>query len=130
MGTPRVDIAAQIRADWPDLDVYGHGHEPTELRKQTVSVFREQIAQTPTGGQLVHQITIRAYGLHAHATAQAETALDDLLDKVLVSLRRLDVLEFKTADRRVLADAFQGWEISCTWTSVDIYKQTVTNERQ
>jgi hypothetical protein len=126
VSTPRKQVAAAIAADNPGLDVIDYPWAPTELRKPLVVVWREGIAQG--AGTLEQTLEIRAYAVGA-ATAKAEDALDDLLDEVLLSLRRLDVVTLGKAERKVLADVFQGWEISCTWTAQDYYKSTVNNER-
>ncbi len=129
MTTPRKLVAAQIAADWPSVDVLDYFHEPSEVRKPLAVVCRDEIAQG-LSSTLDHNIVIQVYGVGGAPTAKTEDALDDVLDKVLVSLRRLDVLDFKKAERKILADVFHGWEITCNWSSQDYYKTTVTNERQ
>jgi hypothetical protein len=127
VSTPRKQIAAAIAADNAGLDVVDYPWEPAELRKPLVVVWREDIAQA-TDATLAQSIEIRAYGVGT-TSGKAEDELDDLLDAVLLSLRRLDTVALVKAQRRILANVFQGWEISCTWTAQDYYKTTVNNER-
>jgi hypothetical protein len=92
-------------------------------------VMRESIDPGPQANSLAHGITIHAYTVHSIPDAKAEDAADDLLDQVLMSLQRLDVLTKVTAKRVVLADKFQGWTITAEWLSNDIYKTQVHTER-
>ena len=125
MTSIREQIADKIRADAQAagilLDVYPFGYDPEELRRPAVAVFRETVAQEPAS--LEHGFIIQVFGVQGVATQKTEDALDTLLDAVLVSLRRLDVVAFKEAKRQVLGDQFQGWEITVTWSSVDYIKQ-------
>lgn len=120
MTSIRAQIANKIQADNPGLDVYPFGYDPKELRKPAVAVFRESVAQEPAS--LDHGFIVQIFSTASQATEKTEDALDTLLDGVLVSLRRLGTVTFKEAKRQVLADVFQGWELTVTWASEDYIK--------
>lgn len=132
MTSIRDQLADKIKADWPatpGVDVTSWAVEPDELNRPLVVVFREVVDQAPGGGTLIHRFTIQIYSQAGNLTRKAEDVLDGYLDNVLLSLRRLDVVAFEKATRKVFLEKFQGWEVEATWTSVDYYKTTVTNER-
>lgn len=120
MTSIRSQIADKIRADTPGLDVYPFGYDPAELRKPAVAVFRETVDQETAS--LGHGFIIQIFTPLSYATEDGEDTLDTLLDAVLVSLRRLATVEFKSAKRQVFADKFQGWEITASWASEDYIK--------
>lgn len=126
MSTPRKQIAARIAADHAGIDVYSFPWQPAELRRPAVTVWRDELVQGK--GTLEQSISISLYGVRGTPGAASEDELDDLLDDVLISLRRLETVALVKAERKVLADVFQGWEIACTWTSQDYYKTAVLNE--
>lgn len=120
MTSIRKQIADKIKADTPTLDVYPFGYDPDELRTPAVAVFRETVSQEV--GSLGHGFIVQIFTPNSYATEDVEDLLDTLLDNVLLSLRRLVTVEFKEAKRQVLADKFQGWEISASWSSEDYIK--------
>lgn len=120
MTSIRAQIAARIKADNPGVDVHAFGYVPDDLRRPAVVIFRESVSQETAS--LSHSFVIQVYGVQGYATEATEDALDTLLDGVLVALRRLGVVAFKEAKRQVLADLFQGWEITVTWSSEDYIK--------
>lgn len=124
MTSIRKQIADKLKADFLEsgakIDVHAFGYVPEELRRPAVAIFRETVAQEPAS--LEHAFIIHIFGVQGIATEAAEDALDALLDEVLLSLRRLGVVTFKEAKRQVLADVFQGWEISASWASEDYIK--------
>lgn len=125
MATPRETIAAQFRTDHTGWDVYDFPYEPSELRKPTAVVYRSTLA--PVANGLDHELTCQLYGLKSLGAA-SEAELDTLLDGVMLSLQRLDLVRVKSATRKTFGDVFQGWELELGWTSSDIYKTQIMNE--
>lgn len=124
MTSIRKQISDKIKADATAagvlLDAYPFGLDPKELKRPAVAVFRETVGQEPAS--LEHGFIIQIFTPHSEATEKSEDALDTLLDTVLVALRRLAVVTFKEAKRQVLAEQFQGWEITVAWASEDYIK--------
>lgn len=120
--TPRELVAAAIKQDLPSYDVRSYPYVPAELRRPLVVVFREGIAAVPEG--LKHDLTVQLYGIRSTGSP-AEAELDTVLDNVMLALQKLDTVAVTRAERKVFADVFQGWELSLTWVSVDIYKQAI-----
>lgn len=130
MATPRETIAAQLSGDWPGHVVYAYPYAPTtDIRKNALAVYRTDVDPHPTSpNQLRHAVTIDAYGKTKLGT-DSEVELDDLLDDILLSLERLAGVTFLKAERKVFKDAFQGWTVTLTADSENVYKTTVRTER-
>lgn len=124
MTSIRAQVANKLKADFlaasVAADVYPFGYIPDDLRRPAVAIFRETVGQE--SASLDHALVIQIFSPLAYSTEEAEDVLDTLLDEVLVSLRRLAVVTFKEAKRQVLAEAFQGWEITASWASEDYIK--------
>lgn len=129
MSGPREQLAAAIRADLAaavpvvKADVYDWGHQPEELARPAVIVFRTEVEQEALA--LGHSFTVQLLGTQQYATRETEAALEALLDEVLISLRRLSVVSWSKATRKVFLDLFHGWEIEVKWTSSDVYQQAI-----
>jgi hypothetical protein len=125
--TPREQLAAAIKKDLAaakvPADVYDWGHQPDQLARPAVIVFRQEIDQG--AGSLSHAFTVQVMGTQQYATRETEAALEALLDEVLISLRRLDVVAWTKATRKVFLELFHGWEIDVTWASADYYQQAI-----
>jgi hypothetical protein len=131
MATPRETIADQIIEDYPTkYAVYPWMYSPTtDLRQPTIAVYRTEVGDHPeTPGNLQHSITIDAYGKRTQGEA-VESELDDVLDDIMLSLQRLDRVYDIKATRSVFKDSFQGWAITCTVSSGNVYKSAVLTER-
>jgi hypothetical protein len=125
MTSIREQLAAKILAEFgaTKVDVKPYGAQPSELRRPMVVVFRGEVDQGQDN--LVHSFTVQVMAPQGVPDQDTEDALDGLLDTVLTALRRLDVVAWSKATRKVFLDAFQGWEIEVTWASVDVYKQAI-----
>jgi hypothetical protein len=127
MATPRQTIADQLIEDYPTkYAVYPYLYEPTtDIRKVSIAVYRTEVA---LADQLTHSITIDAYGKKSTGEG-VEDELDDVLDDIMLSLQRLERVYDITAKRSVFKDSFQGWAITCTVSSGNVYKSAVLDER-
>lgn len=127
MSSPREQLAAAIRADLAaaavPADVYDWGHQPEQLGRPAVIVFRQEIEQETAG--LSHAFQVQLMGTQQYATRETEAALEAVLDEVLTSLRRQPTVAWTKATRKVFLEMFHGWEIDVTWDSVDYYKQAI-----
>ena len=133
MSTPRQIIADQLLEDYTltkEYAVYPWMYSPTsDLRKPAIAVYRTEVADHPTApNQLRHSVAIDAYGKKSMGEG-VEDELDDLLDDIMLSLQRIEGVYDITAKRSVFKDSFQGWAITCSADSANVYKSTVLNER-
>ena len=134
MTTPRQTVAAQLRTDNATFKVHAFPYLPAQVGDDPViSVWRTDLAPSPDSpNNLRHSLQITAI-VGPTLEEKAEAAGDDLLDAVLLSLQRLDVVAGISAERTVFGDEvkgqFQGWLIKCHAESPNVYKQTVLAER-
>lgn len=123
----RTQLADSIRAHLVSeaikVDVYDWGHQPEELARPAVVVFRTEVQQDV--GCLDHAFTVQLMGTQQYATRETEAALEALLDETLVALRKVPEVAWTTATRKVFLDLFHGWEVAVTWTSADVYKLAI-----
>lgn len=130
--TPREYLAEQLAADQTDWDVRDWPCIPARLGKGEVmvSVWRDTVDPAPTVLGLEHKLTLHVYGAKATASKATEDEQDNIFDKVMLSIERLNGCTFKRGTRRTFADdAFTGWEIEATFTSPNHYRKAVQQER-
>lgn len=129
MSTPRQSIAAQLRKDHEDWDVVDWpATPPGELRKPRAVVWRTDLEPGDKTQQLKHGVTVQVYA-RASVDARAEDELDNLLDGLMLSIQRLDGVNFIKAERVILADSYAGWEVTLSGISTNVYLTHVLNER-
>lgn len=127
MSTPRTLLAEQFTADHGHK-VYPYPYSPSEVRAPVIAVWRTDVDPHPSSpGLLRHTLTVNAYVGKALGE-EAEDALDDLLDDVLLSLQRVEGVTVTKSERTVFKDVFQGWDITCYADSANVYKQTILAE--
>ena len=121
--TCRAYLAHKIRMDHPAWTVEASPAEPDQVRrgKVYVALWREAINPGVNSLELVHPVKLQLYGAKDNGEA-AEEELDGSLDQLLLSLEALPRFEFKAADRMLLKNVFQGWEITGTVTTENIYR--------
>ena len=127
MATPRQTIADQLIEDYPTkYAVYPFMYSPTtDIRQPAIAVYRTEVA---LADKLTHSLAIDAYGKKSTGEG-VEDELDDVLDDIMLSLQRLELVYDITAKRSVFKDSFQGWAITCTVSSGNVYKSAVLDER-
>lgn len=130
MSTPRQTIAAQLAADNAGWDVYPWAYAPaTDIRRHAVAVYRTDVDPHPQApGKIRHSVTIDAYGM-TKLGERSEDELDTLLDGILLSLQRIEGVTFLKAERNTFKESFQGWTVTCSADSENVYQTTVRNER-
>jgi len=128
MATPRQTIADQLIQDYPTkYAVYPNLYAPaTNISQPAIAVYRTAVEESANG--LSHPVTIDAYGQKTMGE-KVEDELDEMLDDIMLSLQRLErVYEIKAA-RTVFKDTYQGWSITCSVSSGNVYKSAVLDER-
>lgn len=127
MATPRTTVADQIKLDNATFIVADYPTLPENLGKARVhvAVWRTDIKSVPeTPNVLEHPLTIQVV-VPVTSGAIAESAADDALDAVLLSLQRIEGLSWSTAERSNFDDAFVGYQITASVFSSNIYRTAV-----
>lgn len=129
--TCRAYLANQIRLDHPAWAVEASPAEPDQVRrgKVYVALWREAINPGKNSLELTHPMKLQLYGAKDNGEP-AEEELDATLDQLLLSLERLPRFEFKAADRMLLKNVFQGWEITGSILTENIYRNALSQERE
>lgn len=126
----RVQVAQQLRQDLPKWDVRSYPYFPPNVstRKPVVAVWRPDILPGDNSTQLRHPVTVNLYGSKTEGEA-VENELDGLLDLVLLSLQRMDRLEWESAARTTWGQ-LTGWQITGHMKTNNIYASTVRAESE
>jgi hypothetical protein len=125
--TPRQIVAAQIQTDNTSFTVKDFPTTPTEVRDPYIVVWRSDVEEAETPLALKHTLTINAYGART-VGAEAEAALDDLLDALMISLQRIPGFVLDKAERSTFADTFHGWKITGHVHTENYPRSTVIGE--
>lgn len=125
----RVLVANRIKADNEEFDVRPYGYVPANVKgtKHVVSVWRTDLTPAATSLNLVHDLTVNAYGSKT-AGEDVEEELDGLLDLVMLSLQRLPGFTFRSASRTVWTGNISGWQITGQMESANVYSSAVRAE--
>lgn len=127
MATPRTTIKNAIKADNPAFIVDSYPNLPDHLGKGKVhvSVWRTDLKTYPQQpNALEHSLNIQiAIPLTTGDTA--EDAADEAIDAVLLSLQRIEHLSWSTAERVSFDEAFIGYKITASATSINPYRTAV-----
>lgn len=126
----REQIADQIKADNPGFIVKPFPADtPDNLGKEKaqVSVYRETL--TAAGINMEHKLAIEIItGLRE--SKEASDHLEGTLDLVLTSLERIPGILWSSADYVIFDEKFQGYKVTVTATSPNVYKNIVRNEQE
>ena len=119
--TPRGALAQRIATEHPTWRVTDYPTGPDQLGRGQVyaAVYRRTIAKHTQGQALEHEVVIDLYVAQA-LTSAAEDEGDDRLDDLLITLAAMDDVTWSTAERHTF-DALQGWRVTCTVYSTDVY---------
>jgi hypothetical protein len=126
----RKDVVAQIKADNPTFTVHDYpATAPLNLAngKVWVSVYREAFEVNGNATSITHNLKALIITSKSSST-KAEDELDAAVDKLMLSLERLPDVYWQDAKRTIVAEKFDGYEITLTAVRQQIYKsQLVTN---
>jgi hypothetical protein len=124
MSAARKDVAAKIKADNPTFIVHDFpvsAPENIPAGKTVVSVYRDGFSVDANNSQITH--TLKALVVIAKkGTAAAEDELDAAVDKVMLSLEALPDVYWQSAERTVVAETWEGYEISLQAIRAQVYK--------
>lgn len=127
--TVRDDIEAQIKADNPNFivkkfpDLYP---ENLGQGRTYVQIYRTDLEKGSP--KLTHAMKVTVIVALQDGNA-AEDALEGALDQVLLSLQRMQTVNWTKASRAVVANKWNAYEIDVTAISADPYKAQVLSER-
>lgn len=120
----RKDVAAKIKADNPTFIVHDYpvsAPENIPAGKVFVSVYRDGFTVNGSNSQITHTLKALVV-IPTKGTATAEDELDAAVDKVMLSLEALSDVFWQSAVRTVVAETFEGYEISLEALRPQVYK--------
>lgn len=125
-------IATQISDDNPTFTVRDYGAPlPENLGAGAVlvQVYRITLAPHAQANVLTHTCRVELV-VGSKDPAQAEASLEDALDEVLLSLQRMPGISWSTAERSVFNESMNGWTVTCSADSKNIYREHVLAESE
>lgn len=120
----RKDVAAKIAADNPTFIVHNFpvsAPENIPTGKVFVSVYRDGFSVNDQNSQITHNLKALVV-IPKKGTAIAEDELDAAVDKVMLALEALKDVFWQSAERTVVADTWEGYEISLQAIRPQVYK--------
>lgn len=118
-------VAEKISADNPMFNVKAYPAEAPEnfgsKRATQVSVFRTELTNGPS--ILIHEVAIELM-----VGKSDEDYLDESLDEVLLSIQRIPGLTWSSATRTVFDDKYNGYRITLSAPTKNLYKEIVASE--
>jgi hypothetical protein len=120
----RKDVAAKIATDNPTFIVHDFpiaAPENIPAGKVFVSVYRDGFAVNDSNSQITHNLKALVV-TPKKGTAIAEDELDAAVDKVMLSLEALSDVFWQGAVRTVVAETWEGYEISLQAVRAQVYK--------
>lgn len=123
----RKDVAAKIKADNPTFIVHNFpvsAPENISAGKTVVHVYRESFAVNDSNSQITHFLKCIVI-TPKKGTAVAEDELDAAVDKVMLSLERLNDVYWQEATRDVINDQWEAYTISLQAIRPQTYKSQI-----
>lgn len=126
----RKEIVAQIKTDNPTFTVLDYpSGAPLNLSegKVWISVYREGFDVNTNATSITHNLKALIITSKS-SSSKAEDELDAAVDKLMLSLERLPDVYWQSAKRTVVADKFDGYEVTLIAVRKQVYKsQLVTS---
>lgn len=123
MSSVREMIGTQISTDNPTYFVKTElASAPDNLSGTRVHVFRSGLSKSASS--LTHECTVEVM-----IGKLNEDELDDALDNILLSLQRIEGLDWSAVNRRIFDEKYHGYEITCSANSANVYRSAILNER-
>jgi hypothetical protein len=127
MSAARKDVAAKIKADNPTFIVHDFpvsAPENIPTGRVYVSVYRDGFSVDNSNSQITHNLKALVV-IPKKGTAAAEDELDAAVDKVMLSLEALSDVFWQSAERTIVADTWEGYEISLQAIRAQVYKSQI-----
>lgn len=130
MATVRQQVADQIRTDNPDHRVDHYPNVPSNVQASAlyVDVYLTDLGRNDND-QIIHTLKLDCYASRTSG-AEAEDEAETLRDDVLLSLQRMDNVQWSTAQRSSLGpdSQFIGYQITATVTTINVYARIIRQE--
>lgn len=123
----RKDVANAIKADNAGFIVHEFPKSAPEnipTGKVWINVYRESFAVNDSNSQITHFLKVLVVIPNSDSII-AEDQLDTAIDKVMISLEKLTDVYWQEAQRTIVADKWQGYEISLQAIRPQIYKSQI-----
>lgn len=131
-GTCRDYLADAVRAELESWKVEAAPAEPGQVKRGTpfLAIWRASVGPGPNAFSLTHEMELHLYGSRDSNDSATEEELEGYLDQLLVILQGLDRFEFKEAERSVFKGIFQGYKITGSIITENIYRAAVLAARE
>ena len=123
----RQDVAASLKADNPTFLVHEYPKSAPDnvpAGKVWINVYRESFSVNDSNSQITHFLKVLVITPKSDS-AVAENELDAAVDKVMISLEKLSDVYWQEAQRTIIADKYQGYEISLEAIRPQVYKSQI-----
>lgn len=124
-GTCRDYLGDAVKAAFPGWKVETAPAEPGQVRrgKPYLAIWRPILKPGASVFNLTHEMELDLYGAKDANEADTETDLEGYLDQLLTVLEGLDKFEFGQAERSTFKNVFQGYKITGSITTENIYRK-------
>lgn len=125
-GTCRDYLAEAVRADLPGWKVEAAPAEPGQVRRGEpfLAIWRASMGPGDSVFNLTHDMEMDLYGAKDANTAATEEELEGHLDQLLLVLESLELFQFQRAERMTFKSVFQGYKITGSITTENIYRKS------
>lgn len=123
----RKDVADQIKADNPAFIVHpflASDPENIPAGKVWVRVYRESFSVNDSNSQITHFLKATVIIPNKNSAA-AEDQLETAIDAVMLSLEKLTDVYWQDANRVIIRDQFEAYEISLQAIRPQVYKSQI-----
>lgn len=123
----RQDVTAQIKADNPSFLVHPFplsAPENIPAGKVWVNVYRERFEVADNNSQITHFLKVLIV-TPKRGTAAAEDELDNAIDAVMLSLEKMRDVYWQEAQRTIVGEKWDGYEVSLQAIRPQIYKSQI-----
>lgn len=124
-GTCRDYLGDAVKEALPEWTVETAPAEPGQVRrgKPFLAIWRPSLAPGTSVFNLTHSMELDLYGHSDSNDAATEESLEGYLDQLLTVLESLELFEFTEATRSTFKSVFQGWKVTGTITTQNIYRK-------
>lgn len=123
--TARSYLGDAVQAALPEWKVETAPAEPGQVRrgKPFLAIWRATLSPGDSVFNLTHAMELDLYGAKTENDADTEEELEGHLDALLTVLESLELFQFREAERMTFKGSFQGYKITGSITTENIYRK-------